>query len=379
MGRRWLLLNLKSIRFLTLLLLISSLLFIQSVYALEISFFNTNIKEALNLISLDSNKTILYEPNISGSVTIQAENVDFEKALDLILMPYNYYWTKVGDIYFVGIANPNSPAFANASLLYQIPLKYLSSNDVRTLLPKVFQDYTLAPSSPDKLLIYAPVPIASQIAQIVSQIDAMQNKRKIIIKVVDVSDSFLRSLSLDFFGISTTSQVYPDLVQIPIAGTYINLLFSGKSGTESFEIVYEGSIIASNNMPFKINVQKVMNVPQYSDGKFSIAANVSYIEIQITPRFLHSKCLVDLNLSMTNMPSSSDFTLNQKGSTLITSTEVSYGKIESLASFSYDKVVEKVGGVSFLKDIPIIGGFFRNYNYEIEKRYMIFLISVEGE
>lgn len=379
MGRRWLLLNLKSIRFLTLLLLISSLLFIQSVYALEISLFNTNIKEALNLISLDSNKTILYEPNISGSVTIQAENVDFEKALDLILMPYNYYWTKVGDIYFVGIANPNSPAFANASLLYQIPLKYLSSNDVRTLLPKVFQDYTLAPSSPDKLLIYAPVPIASQIAQIVSQIDAMQNKRKIIIKVVDVSDSFLRSLSLDFFGISTTSQVYPDLVQIPIAGTYINLLFSGKSGTESFEIVYEGSIIASNNMPFKINVQKVMNVPQYSDGKFSIAANVSYIEIQITPRFLHSKCLVDLNLSMTNMPSSSDFTLNQKGSTLITSTEVSYGKIESLASFSYDKVVEKVGGVSFLKDIPIIGGFFRNYNYEIEKRYMIFLISVEGE
>lgn len=367
------------IRVLTLLFLTSLFLFIQSTYALDVSFFNTNIKEALNLISLDSNKTVLYEQNISGSVTIQAENIDFEKALDLILMPYNYYWTKVGDVYFVGIANPNSPAFANASLLYQIPLKYSSANDVRALLPKVFQDYTLSPSSPDKLLIYAPVPIASQIAQLVSQIDIMRSKRRVIIKVVDASDSFLRSLSLDFFGVSTTSQVYPDLIQIPIAGTYVNLLFSGKSGTESFEVVYEGNVIASNNTPFKISVQKTMNIPKYSDGKLSMDVNVSYIEIQITPRFLNSKCLLDLNLSMTNVPSSSDFSLNQKGSTLTTSTEVDYGKIETLASFSYDKVIEKVGGVSFLKDIPIIGGLFRNYNYEIEKRYVIFLISVEGE
>ncbi|MFN3327463.1 MAG: hypothetical protein ACK40U_01175, partial [Fervidobacterium pennivorans] len=102
-------------------ILLSLLIFFATrILAIEISFFNTNLKDALNMLSVDTGAVIIYEPSISGAISIQVEAESLEKVLDLLLMPYSYYWTKVDGVYFVGNSNPNSSGFTNVARTYQI-------------------------------------------------------------------------------------------------------------------------------------------------------------------------------------------------------------------------------------------------------------------
>ncbi|MGB9614915.1 MAG: hypothetical protein ACPL3B_05405 [Fervidobacterium sp.] len=351
------------------------------VFSDEISFFNTNIKDVLNTISLDYGKVILYEPNITGAVTLNlsSEHIDFERLLTLILLPYNYYWTKIEDIYFVGIANPNSPSFVNVSRMYEIPLRYTSSDKIYDMIPKVFQDYIIKQYTADNLLVYAPIPIASKIANFVSKIDKPLEKRSIEIKIVDTSESYLKSLLNDVLVLSGSTIVpfLPNQIQVSLPSMSLNVIYANSKDEEGqFQVIYEGILNASNNVPLKVSTQKVMTVNKYSDGKLISTQTTSEINVQITPKFLYTSCLIDVDVQISGLPTTNEANFESRGSSLKTTTNIEYGKYYVLASVSYDRLVQKEGGVTVLKDIPIIGNFFKRYYYETEKRYIIFILSV---
>jgi len=367
----------KKLIFLFALLIV---IFSSEVFSEEISFFNTNIKEVLNTLSLEYNKPIIYESNIAGSITftISSDDLTFEQLLDLIVMPFNYYWVKLESVYFVGIANPTSPAFLNVSSFYEIPLKFVNVERVYEMMPKQIQDFIVKVTNSKNLLVYAPASIASQIANFVTKIDKPIESKVIELKIIDVSESYLNAYMTDISSGNVLSY-FPNMLQIPLSGMFLNLLYSNsKTNDENFQIIYDGSFNVMNGSTMKVTNQKSIALAKYVDGKMTTSPHNISIEVSISPKYLFKVCFVDLAIQISGIPSSNELNFESKGASLQSTVKLEYGKTYILSSVSYDKSTQKEGGFTILKDLPFVGSFFKRYYYETEKRYIIFLIAVEG-
>ena len=357
---------------------IFAFLFPVKAFSLELSFFNTNIKEALNMLSLDTGVVIVYEPSISGSITLQVQAETLEEILDLLLMPYSYYWAKVGDVYFVGNNNPGSTGFINTAQVYQIPLKYNSSRKILDVIPKSLQDYVMKPVEDNSLLVYAPPSIASKIASFISHIDIPNVSKEVYVKVIDVSEQFLKS-HMPEISISSASMYAPNLLQIPLLNTNVNILLNMEENKTDLEILYEGKLKALSGYSSKITTQRNYTTQRYVDGKFTTLQNQATVEMIITPSFLYKSCLIDVSFKIDGIPSSMEINLETKGTSLNSTLNVDYNKTYIIGSFTYDKAIEKEGGVGFLKDLPFVGWLFKKNYTEFEKRYVIFMLSVSSQ
>ncbi|MGC9771108.1 type II and III secretion system protein [Fervidobacterium changbaicum] len=364
-----------------LFVFLSFVVLLTIVQAIEVSFFNTNIKDALNMLSVETGVVIIYEPSVSGAVSIQTEDESIEKILDLLLMPYSYYWTKVDDVYFIGSTNPNSSGFTNVARVYQIPLKYNPAEMIMGALPRIFQDYMLKPINQNSLLVYAPPPIASKIASFVSQIDLPIKTEEIYVKILDISERFLNTHLIDI-GIQpyVSGVAYvPNIFQIPLFGTNLYLLLNlsnSEGGNSEVEVLYEGKVKAANGVQSKLTAQRNYTTMRYVDGKLTSVISQAIVEMNITPKFLYNRCVLDLSLKIEGFPFTNELNFETRGTSLQTTLNLEYSKPYLVGSFSYERTVQKEGGISFLKDLPIVGWLFKKYYNESEKRYIIFLVSV---
>jgi len=359
-------------------------LFTICVLGIEVSFFNTNIKDALNILSVDTGAVIIYEPSISGAVSIQIEAESLEKILDLLLMPYSYYWTKVDGVYFVGNSNPNSSGFTNVARTYQIPLRYNSAETIMKSLPRAFQDYILNSVNQNSLLVYAPPPLVSKIASFISQIDLPRKGEEVYVKIIDVSERFLNSYLIDIGiqpSIAGTSYTL-NFFQIPILSPnlyFILNLSNSNINVTDLEVLYEGRIKAFDNIQSKLSAQRNFTTTRYVDGKLTSVTTQANVELSIIPRFLYNRCVLDLSIRIEGLPFVNEPNIETRGTSLQTTLSLEYNKPHVVGTFSYERVVQKEGGVSFLKDLPIIGWLFKRYYNESEKRYIVFLLSVGSD
>jgi len=359
-------------------------LFTICVLGIEVSFFNTNIKDALNILSVDTGAVIIYEPSISGAVSIQIEAESLEKILDLLLMPYSYYWTKVDGVYFVGNSNPNSSGFTNVARTYQIPLRYNSAETIMKSLPRAFQDYILNSVNQNSLLVYAPPPLVSKIASFISQIDLPRKGEEVYVKIIDVSERFLNSYLIDVGiqpSIAGTSYML-NFFQIPILNPnlyFILNLSNSNINVTDLEVLYEGRIKAFDNIQSKLSAQRNFTTTRYVDGKLTSVTTQANVELSIIPRFLYNRCVLDLSIRIEGLPFVNEPNIETRGTSLQTTLSLEYNKPHVVGTFSYERVVQKEGGVSFLKDLPIIGWLFKRYYNESEKRYIVFLLSVGSD
>uniref|UniRef100_A0A7V4CM50 Type II/III secretion system secretin-like domain-containing protein n=1 Tax=Fervidobacterium pennivorans TaxID=93466 RepID=A0A7V4CM50_FERPE len=366
-------------------ILLSLLIFFATrILAIEISFFNTNLKDALNMLSVDTGAVIIYEPSISGAISIQVEAESLEKVLDLLLMPYSYYWTKVDGVYFVGNSNPNSSGFTNVARTYQIPLRYNSAETIMKSLPKAFQDYILNPVNQNSLLVYAPPPLVSKIASFISQIDLPSRGEEVYVKIIDVSERFLNSYLIDVGiqpSVAGTSYML-NFFQIPVLSTnlyFILNLSNSNIDVTDLEVLYEGRIKAFDSAQSKLSAQRNFTTTRYVDGKLTSVTTQANVELSIVPRFLYNNCVLDLSIRIEGFPSVNEMNTETRGTSLQTTLSVEYNKPYVVGIFSYERVVQKEGGVSFLKDLPIIGWLFKKFYNESEKRYIVFLLSIGSD
>lgn len=356
-------------------ILLFILLIATSFYALDISFYEEDIKEALNILSMDSGEKIIYEPNISGIITLDAQDITLEQALDLILLPYNYYWTKYNGVYFVGFSDVNSTGFLKNSKLYNIPLRYKTASEIVKLLPEKLSDFILYNSSENFISVYAPVPIISQIANAVTLLDIEEVNYKAKIKIIDIAESYAKSFLLKInYSQDEISNIFEKFsVSIPLYGNYLNVLMNGSTNKNDVQLLYDGEInLVSGEKAILSTSRNIINEKKI-DGKISSEVVDTSIDIELEPFFLKSSALMNIKISLKNIG-------NQRLGTEIStkiSTEYNINKI--IGVYSYEKSEEQEGGITFLKDLPIIGNLFENNLKSSEKRYVLFVLNVEEE
>ncbi|EKF49983.1 secretin and TonB N terminus short domain protein [Thermosipho africanus H17ap60334] len=346
------------------------------VFSLTVSFYEQDIKEALNILSLESGKKIVYEPNLSGIVSIEIdEDLSLEEILDIILLPYNYYWVKYDEIYFVGVSNPESPGFFKNAKIFNIPLRYKTASELSKVLPKELKEYILYSSSEDSITVFAPIPVASQIANIVSILDVKEKSYTANIKIIDVSESYLKSflLKINYSQERLNDLLSGAIFSIPLYGNYLNLLFSSTTENKDFDLIYDGNIKMLSGVKSSLRTSKKVLVDEIVDNKISKKAVESNISFELTPYFLKSSALIDLNINLENIGT------DRLGSQVSTKVPIDFSVPKVIGAYSYLKSERADGGLSFLMDLPIIGNLFKQNFEKHEKRYILFVLRIEEE
>ena len=163
-------------------------------------FYETDIREALNELALQTGVNIIYDESITGTITLDLEDVSLEKALDLILLKGGFYYQKVGSVYLIGIGDPRGSTFRHLAVTETIHLKYLSSQEVRDLLPSFYINFLrISNDKPNLITINAPPSIISDFKKDLANIDKAEKEVNLQILVTEISTSYLRESGSDLF------------------------------------------------------------------------------------------------------------------------------------------------------------------------------------
>jgi len=158
---------------LTILVLFSFLfsLPVQSSTLVNGSFYDTDLREVLRSIAAQSGVTIIVDDAVTGTVSVEFNQVPVEKALAMTLSPGGYIFRRIDDYYIVSTAEISNPAFKSSSSTVIIKPRYVDVSRVNKLLSPDLIPYVKIDVRYNLLLVTAPPSIARRIENTVSRID----------------------------------------------------------------------------------------------------------------------------------------------------------------------------------------------------------------
>ncbi|SHH58478.1 type II secretion system protein GspD [Thermosipho atlanticus] len=364
------------------LIIIYFLLVISFVFSVDVYFYQTDIRDALSQISMQEGVSILYDPLVSGFITVEVYDVSLEKALDLMLLPLGYYWTKVDNVYFVGVADPDSSGFGLISEKYLINLYNITYDNVVNALPKIFGNYIYRTPNINQVLIYAPPKIASQIAETITYIDIPVYTAEVEVKIIEVDEKDFEKFGINWAISSEGGQGFdfnysPNGLQAIINPLSYELSFLLDSLIRSgnAKILGQGTLLVKSG-----NVSRISGYTTI--GLKLVDANNNYVEKRLTTEVILTGYVflkhISLNVrTIVESVMNDGINDNPVGSLLETSVDVKYQEPYYIAGLSFETVLKTNIGIPGLKDVPIIGKLFYQTKYETHKKNVIIVIQAK--
>ncbi len=159
----------------------------------NMTLFATDLREALNEISMQTGINIIPDQTVSGVVTADLVDVPLEKALRMILMSGGFTYRKIDDFYFVGLADPESRTFGELSEVKVIRLNHVTTQEVLNLMPSFLINYVNGNENMEgnKLTIQAPPKQLDRIEKLIKEIDKAQKmvEVKVVVSEVDIEEA----------------------------------------------------------------------------------------------------------------------------------------------------------------------------------------------
>lgn len=170
-------------------------------------FFETDLREALNEISLQTGVNIIMDHTVSGMVTADIQDLPLEKALDMILMSGGYTYKKYDDFYFVGLADVKNFSFTSLSELEVVNLKYVKVEDVLDIIPATYRDYVTGNRQKNTITINAPDRIMELLMGIIKEVDQPRAQVEIKVLVTEIDSRYIKEFGSDLFSFSTADEI----------------------------------------------------------------------------------------------------------------------------------------------------------------------------
>src|SRR5690554_3864823 len=170
-------------------------------------FFETDLREALNEISLQTGVNIIMDHTVSGMVTADIQDLPLEKALDMILMSGGYTYKKYDDFYFVGLADVKNFSFTSLSELEVVNLKYVKVEDVLDIIPATYRDYVTGNRQKNTITINAPDRIMELLMGIIKEVDQPRTQVEIKVLVTEIDSRYIKEFGSDLFSFSTADEI----------------------------------------------------------------------------------------------------------------------------------------------------------------------------
>ncbi len=340
---------------------------------IDVSFFQTDIRDALMQLSYQVGKPIIYDQNVVGFVTLEAHNMPFEKVLDLVLMPYGYQWVKIGDVYFVGVPDPESPSFLTLSRTYIYRTKGLSGSDLIKMLPDVMKKYVFSSSEDSSIVVItAPPKIASRVAEVLNRMDVPNDQILVEVKVVEINGRSAEkwelpwtfekggqneNLSLGFLG---------EEFDVIYRSGNIESVFNLRTLLQSGEarLLANPKVVVLNGKKATVSVKTTRSVVVEEDDKKILKSFNVGIQIELVPTVLSGGKVVLSERIISNGLIGDQYipdTSEQEFSGTVVMKMAEEKVIGGIGYETYTKVEKKL---PLLGDIPILGYLFKAESYE---------------
>ena len=366
------------------------------------SFFETDIRQVLIDITMETGIPILWDATVEGFVTYEAEYEPLSSVLRAILFPAGYTFTYDDGTYYVGSVHPSDPAFAILSKTEVVRLSNLEASEAIDLLSSYFTPYVKAYDASNMVCITAPQMLINRIREDLEILDTPPDQILIEVIITEISTDALREMGLDWSLIGTTDNPIWDMtvdntdIESPgVSGNYSELAVDIGKNTIDLVASLE-MLVQSGNATIRANPRittlngRVAEISLTKDQYFiiqtgtsqyyqynSLQAVSSGIRLQITPYtstsgditvYLQPEVGDVVGRGANDLPEISTRSAN-------TSVRVKDGQTFTIGGLSLQQEKNVQKKIPFLGDIPFLGYLFRYDRKEVRDTEIVIFVT----
>ncbi len=352
------------------------------------SFFEMDLRQALNQIAYDTGETIIADDLVGGYVTMDLKDVTLERALDLLLLAGGFSWTKIDGVYYVSLATPDSDKFMYFSVTTEYHSRNYKSSDLVSLLPQYMRKYVnIAAGDPYALTISAPKEVANKILSLIRQIDKPKRELNVEITVVEVNESTFKKWEREWGYSSTTGtsnsfSITGDWFKVNVLNYLGNFTgnFKLNHTTEELKILSESTIHMLDGAQSKL-FSKTTRIYQYTEGNNTKYQSVEIgVETDILPMFMGEKVVLNISQTLSSAEESGASIPSSVKQGIQTSVIMAQNSRISVASIGFKTLASVESKIPLLGDIPLVGKLFTQLSYkDVQKRIVLFVALKGGD
>jgi type II secretory pathway component GspD/PulD (secretin) len=175
-------------------------------------FLDTDLRQALQDIAVQSGATIIPGPDVTGMVTAELKDKTVEKALDIVLASTDYEWIKQDGYYLVYSPIPDSPVFSRVSRTKIVQLKYVRTGQVLDLLPPNYKMFVTSDPVSGTVMVTATRKMLPRILSAIRGIDVPARSAQPDVNSLEfIKQSRIRLIKLNFAKAEEVAELIPTM------------------------------------------------------------------------------------------------------------------------------------------------------------------------
>ena len=139
-------------------------------------FFQTDLRQALEDISAQTDENIIADPSVQGIVSVTLENVTIDQALQLVLAGTGFQVLEQPGYYLIFNPDPSSEVFAEVAETKLVSLNNIRPASARGLLATPLQKFVRVDEDSGRLAVSAPPKLLNQIVADLKKLDAQDEE-----------------------------------------------------------------------------------------------------------------------------------------------------------------------------------------------------------
>lgn len=357
-----------------------------------IMFFDTDLREALSEISMQTGVSIIADQTVSGQITADLVDVPLEKALRMILFTGGFTYRKVDDFYFVGLPDPRNATFGALVETEVIELQNAKAQDVLDQMPTFLSTYVRGTAAGNLLTISAPPLELQRIKQLIKQLDTPRKTVEIKVLVTEVSSEAVKELgnSLLEFSFAKGQSVNQDwtaevgfedsllTLSTNIWGDLLTKLRLLEEKQEA-KIHADPRVMVADRQSAELFIgdRKILLIKPEENETSRVERIEVGVSLKVTPTVVGDEVVLSLAPEVSHFVSEARPDLVVKRNSVSTTVRLGSGQTAVLAGMTMQDFSDVSRKVPILGDIPLIRWLFRSdVKSASDKEVLIFVTPV---
>ena len=343
-----------------------------------LSFYEASVRDVFAEISLLINFPIVIDEFVEGAVTIEAENIRLDKALDLISASSNLSYKFFNEYILVGVNSVDTPSWASLSVNCRYWPKYISAEILFNSLGEIERQFVFYPKGADYLSISAPPGLQKKIQESLVVFDHSPGQVLLELSIVEITTTDISRLGIRWHDNNATLAQgivsdQPDLIK--------QLQILARSGQTQIKAM--PSLLSAHGKKAKFSTSQQANQWQVEEEESQSQRSQSAkkeerevleygVNMEIIPYIIdgNTVTLKIIDASVSDVVVGGDGYLQLIKHRVSNQVTVNNGEFILLGGMMQQSSVRHSEGMPKLKELPLLGWLFgqqkkRHSDYEI--------------
>jgi type II secretory pathway component GspD/PulD (secretin) len=242
------------------------------------SFFETNLRDALNEVSQQVNIPFLMDESIQGTITVKLDNTPLDQALEMLLVTGGFDYIENEKYILIGFPQSSSPIFKRLSKTKIIHPVYMAATQIESLLSPDYRDFVKFSDINNSIVITAQPDMLKRIVEDISIIDQRPAQMKLEVLIADITTSAKRKIGRDFWndkasGMGTIGGTPFDLQSSTDSGFTFNIV-----GQENVNLIDQATLATLG-----VSLPPGASILRYFKGVFNAMEDTGEARVWATP------------------------------------------------------------------------------------------------